>query len=244
VATPEPLEHSRRLVKAAHAEQARLERDLRRETENVVRLRSSLAETEQRVEQIRQRLDLLAALTEGEESLAAEPSVDNVVAFPEAGVEPPSGYLRGQAIRRVAARLLIEQGVGDRPIHYAEWFSLLQEAGYGISARDPLATFLTQVGRSPVVTKGGTAGLYLLDLNAAERLRVQLEELNVELLALHRGQQTIAEIADVRSRRGELVAAISRVERALEEAIETLASAAVGHDSNIKLRVAVFMHRG
>lgn len=225
MATPEPLEHSRRLVKAAQAERARLERDLRRETESVAHLRSSLAEAEQRAGQIRERLDLLSALTEGEEHLAGQSSHDNVVAFPEAEVEPPNGYLRGQAIRRVAARLLIEHGAGDQPIHYTEWFQLLQDAGYGIDARVPVATFLTQIGRSPVVSKSGAAGVYQLDLGAAGRLRAHLEELNSELLALHHGQQTIAEIADVRERRSELITAIARIERALEEAIESLGAA-------------------
>jgi hypothetical protein len=200
----------------------RLERDLGRETESIARLRSSLADTEQRAEQLRQRLDLLAALTIGEEPLTGQPGHDNVVAFPEAQVEPPHGYLRGQAIRRIAVRLLVEHGAEAQPIHYSEWYALLRDAGYDITSRDPLATFLTQIGRSPVVSKGGQPGVYMLDLNAPDRLRTQLAELNAELLALHHGQQTIAEIADVRERRSELVAAIGRVERALEEAIESI----------------------
>lgn len=221
MATPEPLEHSRRLVKAAQAERARLERELRRETENITHLRRTLAEAEQRSEQLRERLSLLSAFTVGEEAQAERAAPDNVVVFPEASAEPPNGYLRGHEIRRVAVRLLIEHGVEGQPIHYSDWFSFLRDAGYDIAARDPLATFLTQIGRSPVVSKGSDAGLYVLDLDAPERLRAQLDELNAELLALHHGQQTIAEIADVRERRGELVAAISRAERALEEAIES-----------------------
>jgi hypothetical protein len=221
VATPEPLEHSRRLVKAAQAERVRLERELHREVENLGRLRRSLENADKRADQLRERLSLLSTFADGEEPLAGRAASDNVVRFPEADVEPPHGYLKGQAIRILAVRLLIERGLEAKPIHYSQWFSLLRDAGYDISARDPLATFLTQIGRSPVVSRGSEAGVYLLDLTAPERLSVQLNELNAELLALHHGQQTIAEIADVRERRGELVAAISRVERELEEAIES-----------------------
>jgi len=62
--------------------------------------------------------------------------------------------------------------------------------------------------------------MYALDLDAPARLRHRLHVLRRELVALHEGQQTIEEIASVRERRGELTKEYSRVERALEEALE------------------------
>jgi len=188
----------------------------------VARVRESLAETEARADHLRQRISVLCELAGDQETLAGRADEDNVVRFPEHATEPEHGYLRGQEIRRTAVRLLGELRGDQRPIHYAEWFTLLQEAGYGISGRDPSANFLTQVGRSPVVVRSDEPGTYLLDLAAPKRLREQLDTLNTELLALHNGQQTIEEIASARERRNELVAAITRIERALEEALDSL----------------------
>jgi len=58
--------------------------------------------------------------------------------------------------------------------------------------------------------------MYALDLDAVAQLRERPRRLHDELLALHRGQQTIEEIASARERRAELTAESARVERALE----------------------------
>ena len=50
-------------------------------------------------------------------------------------------------------------------LHYREWFALLEQNGYAVAGKDPLAVFLTQLSRSPVVQRGTQSGVY--ELNAA-----------------------------------------------------------------------------
>jgi hypothetical protein len=64
--------------------------------------------------------------------------------------------------------------------------------------------------------------MYGLDLEAPKRLERLLAELRSELTALHEGQQTIEAIASHRERRNQLGTELSRVERLLVEAIESL----------------------
>lgn len=224
MATPEPVEHSKRLVRAAEAELVRLRGERQQAAALAVRLRESLEDAEARRAALDERIKVLIDLVGDSEPLAGR-AADNVVAFPEPASEPARGYLRGYEIRETAVRLLRRAQARAAPIHYSDWFDLLKEAGYGIAARDPLATFLTQIGRSPVVVRGEEPGIYVLDENAPRVLRDQLDELNQELLALHNGQQTIEEIASSRERRSELVTRISRIERALEEALNVLSDA-------------------
>ena len=218
MAVSEPLEPSRRLLQAASAEHARLLNDLAKFERDAETLRRRLSLAEENAARVRQRLTLLEQL--GGDALAPEPPKRPRLV--ESGAEPAHGWLRGAAIRRAAVRLLASTARPAAPIHYADWLSLLSDAGYGIQSRDPRAAFLTQISRSPVVVRTETAGIYVLDLEAPERLRRRLEQLNDELLALHEGQQTIEAIATTRERRSELVAEISRVERALEEALEAI----------------------
>jgi hypothetical protein len=64
-------------------------------------------------------------------------------------------------------------------IHYRDWFELVQEDGVEIVGKDPLATFLTQITRSPVVVRvDEEQGVYALDPHGAyERARDRFREL-------------------------------------------------------------------
>jgi hypothetical protein len=132
------------------------------------------------------------------------------------------GYLRGADIRITAVRVLAATENPATPIHYVDWYKLVVDAGYGVAGRDPLASFLTQIGRSPLVGRAGERGLYALDLDAPRRLRERLHALHHELVGLHEGQQTIDEIATVAARRADLTASVVGVERELEEALASL----------------------
>jgi DNA repair exonuclease SbcCD ATPase subunit len=216
VATPEPIESSRRLSQAAAAERARLEVELRKAERQELALRKRLAQTEERTAAIRQRLQLLDQLGIG------EPRTPGTVVRPllvPSDAEPEHGWLRGAAIRQVAIRLLAESARPDQPIHYTAWLELLRQAGYGIQGSDPAATFLTQLSRAAAVMRADQPGTYALDFSSPARLRERLKQLNEELLALHQGQQMIEQISSARDRRRELIAEIARTERALEEAI-------------------------
>lgn len=75
--------------------------------------------------------------------------------------------LGGQRLERVAIRLLKEHPEAAAGIHYREWFDLIRDAGYQVSGRKPLGTFLAQINRSDAVERVGTrTGRYRLRLVA------------------------------------------------------------------------------
>jgi hypothetical protein len=71
--------------------------------------------------------------------------------------------LRGQRLQEIAVQVLAEQHTAGEPVHYKEWYGLLRRAGYAVGGKDPLATFLASVSRSPRVRGiGQRSGLYVL----------------------------------------------------------------------------------
>ena len=89
--------------------------------------------------------------------------------------------------------------------------------------RTPLAVFLTQITRSPVIRKSTESGVYELDRQAPLRLRQRLERLNAELREVRTDvTPDPSELETARTRRHELNVSISQIERALEEALRVL----------------------
>lgn len=73
------------------------------------------------------------------------------------------GDLRGQRLQEIAVELLRQKKGAGVTVHYREWFGLLAEAGLRVAGKDPLATFLTQIARSPAVESvRPRSGLYRL----------------------------------------------------------------------------------
>jgi hypothetical protein len=226
VSTAEPLAPSRRLRSAAEAERARLGRELGRLDERISTLTGELAALESRRTEIREQLALLARLTWQPDDSAFATSAGSASGVHLQAVEddgpPVKVILRGADIRVTAVLLLASSPEPNRPIHYQQWYRLLREAGYGLEARDPLGTFLTQITRSPVVRRVGAPGVYALDLGAPDRLRARLRELETKLA---RGQIEGEEPDDVargREERAGVVRELRRVERQLEEALRSL----------------------
>jgi hypothetical protein len=87
----------------------------------------------------------------------------------------------------------MRRGVNE-PIHYRAWYELLLEEGVTATGKDPLATFLTQITRSPVVARvAGASGIYQLDPHGAyEHARVELADAN-RALTLTREQSGAGE---------------------------------------------------
>lgn len=211
---------STRLSAAAAAERERLEREMIRIERRAADAAVDLQRLVDQREALRERvalLDRLAPPPPLQEELKVE---DDVPTEPPAA--PPNGYLRGARIRTVAVHLLAASDEADSAIHYADWFAMLERAGFGVAGKDPVAAFLTQLTRSPVVEKADGPGHYRLDLSAPRELQRRLRDLQEELRQLHDGQQTLESIASVRERRSELTAALARTERALEEAVSAL----------------------
>jgi short-subunit dehydrogenase involved in D-alanine esterification of teichoic acids len=83
---------------------------------------------------------------------------------------------------------------------------------------------LTQLTRSPLVRKSTQAGVYQLDRSAPEQLRRRLEDLQREMRELTAPTFVTGatDLAAVRAQRVALGKDISRVEKALEEALQLL----------------------
>jgi len=207
MAAPQP---SARFVRAVAAERAELERHRNKLAQEATTLRAALARIEHGLAEIDERCGLLDRLTDGESDVA-EPSEKGAANVDETTV------LRGPAIRERAVAVLVARGRDS--LHYRRWFELLTGEGHVIAGKDPLAVFLTQITRSPVIRKGEKAGVYALDRHAPERLEQGLQKLQRELAAT---ATATADIATIRARRMQLTAEIGRAERALEEAIRVL----------------------
>ncbi len=198
------LQPTARLVRAAAAERAELERHRAKLAAEAQQLRAALMRIEHGLAEIDERCGLLERLAPAAEPERPEPET--------------AGLLRGPAIRETAVAVLVEQG--RESIHYREWFDLLAQQGLEIAGKDPLAVFLTQISRSPVMRKGMRAGVYELDRQAPQRLRHTIDGLHKDLRDLTATGTN--DLAAVRSRRRQLTTAISQAERALEEAARLL----------------------
>jgi hypothetical protein len=129
-------------------------------------LLTRLAEAQERVE----HFERLAAEAREE----ARSLTDSIRAIEEvAGLAPQlamceiSEELRGERLREVALEVLQRLSASGDPVHYRIWFQALVEAGFRVSGRDPLATFLTQITRiDNVESVGRRSGLYRLRVAA------------------------------------------------------------------------------
>ena len=232
VSLPQP---SNRLLRAAAAEQADLVRHRARLSGERGRLLEELRALEDALIATDRRLDMLAQLVgtppardhapdAGHESASEhvhQAAREHEPAHAAAGrsVNPP---LRGPAIREAAVRVLLAQPEQIEAVHYRRWYELLTEAGHRVAGKDPLAVFLTQLGRSPVVRKASAPGVYELDRHAPARLRDRMDRLQGELREVTVAPPGPIELAAVRARRHELDLAISQLERSLEEALRVL----------------------
>jgi hypothetical protein len=101
---------------------------------------------------------------------------------------------------------------------------LFRREGFLPAGKDPVATFLTQVGRSPVVLRTSAAGTYQLDFSFPSRARERLKELGAELAAAQALplNADVDDIGAARARRAQLTSEIQGTERALEEALRSL----------------------
>jgi hypothetical protein len=71
--------------------------------------------------------------------------------------------LRGQKLERVAVSVLQEELGTNAEVHYKEWFELLRARGYLVAGKQPVNTFLAQIGRSPAIERiGHRTGRYRL----------------------------------------------------------------------------------
>ncbi len=217
-----------------HRERLKGERD--KLVAEVRRLDEALASADQRLSVLGQLIDGPACDGPGAQMHPATELTEKSQTVPEN--EVGTHVLRGPAIRTAAVQVLISQPEHIEAIHYRRWYELMLEAGYSVAGKEPLAVFLTQVSRSPVVRKTTEPGMYEVDRQAPLSIRQRLERLHGELRELTVGTEPAVDLASVRARRHELDLAISQQEKALEEALRVLhrddsdAGTAGGRDSN------------
>ena len=215
-----PMGPSPRLLRAVVAERETLERQRAQLAREADALRASLARIEAgmaEIDALTARLDDLAtpgAGARGEARRDEDPAGGH--AAPQRDSSPAAAggrhTLRDPAIRTTAVALLVASG--RDALHYREWFELLTQAGHEVAGKDPLAVFLTQITRSPAVRKGARPGEYVLDRGARATLQRRLDDLNQHLATLP--QQT-TDLTELRTRRAQLTAEITKLEKALEE---------------------------
>jgi hypothetical protein len=205
------------LLRAVAAERGDLERRRDGLMERRRRLQGELDEIEASMAELDERLMLIGRLA-GE-----DPPRDAAAREADHGAPENGSTLRGPAIRAAAVRVLLADRRRPEALHYRHWFDLVTEAGYTVAGKDPLAVFLTQLSRSPVVRRGTQSGVYALDLQAPSRLRGRLQDLQAQLRELTTAVSSeTTDLSSVRDRRMALNLEISKVERALEEAEQTL----------------------
>lgn len=227
-------------MRAADAERAELDRHRDRLHAEREELRAELARVEAGLAEVDERRRLLDRLAP---ALAVGPGADETdtdgvgTAVPLHRELTPAvdqrRALRGPAIRETAVELLLSGLYGIEALHYREWFELVTAQGYTIVGKDPLAVFLTQISRSPVVRRSTQAGVYEIDREAVGALGRELENLHEQLRETTAAPVFAAELSETRARRQALIAEISRVEKALEEARRLLEARPVGELASV-----------
>lgn len=230
VAIAETWIPSRRMQAAAAAERERVERELARLAASEDELAAELAAVQAVRVDLEHQLDLLNHFTHGNGvTTSSDTEGRRLRALPAPRPSDANGktLLRGARIRETAVRVLAAHAQPDAPVHYRDWFELVTAQGFMPTGKDPLATFLTQVSRSPVVQRTTSSGMYVLDLEFSRRARARLQRLTAELAETRHAsaELTVEAIAAARERRGQLTAELQETERELEEALRSLGDA-------------------
>lgn len=205
-------DHSDEFVRAARAEADRLRLDAERLREESAR---HLALAEQATAEA---IVLEHRVRELDELLGRSPQLR---------LDLQAETLRGQELREAAVEIIARCRKIGEPIHYRDWFKLVLAEGHVVEGKDPLASFLTQVTRSPVVIRQAERpGVYRVDPEAgAEEALRELERAQAELVALRRRLAEASERGD-EAQNGALRRQIPEVERRLGAAERALSEVA------------------
>lgn len=140
------------------------------------------------------------------------------------GLETNGAALSGAAIRRQAVAVALHAPEEYRELHYKDWYERLVHSGYKVNGRDPVAVFLTQISRSPLVIRGAGHGTYGLDRLALRRLNVALRELRQErhYLVNTAPDPDAWSLDTLAAKLHDVTLEVSRTERQLAEAVATI----------------------
>jgi hypothetical protein len=187
-----------------------LERELADARARLGDLTRARRELEQRLQDVRLAEETARRGVEALESVA------------RVALDPPERFrLAGADLREQLTRAALRRQPGE-PAHWREWLEWLREDGFDADGRNPEATFVTQLTRSPLVRRTAQDGVYVLDLSLADAIRSRLEELHEQLGPLPPPDQLALLNDDARAARQQVQLAIGRAERTLREAWNTL----------------------
>jgi hypothetical protein len=143
---------------------------------------------------------------------------------PQLRIEFADEELRGQRLSAVAVELLARRRQLGPAIHYRDWFRLVIDSGHRVVGRNPLAVFLTEIARSPLVERAPEGeGVYRVDLEAAEaRAERSLHEAETRVVAAERALGEQPEDAALRAQ----VTAARRRRTAAERRVGEVVTAA------------------
>jgi len=225
------IKTSQRFSRAARAERDRLQRQRAQLHKKRQQWLAKVSAVEAEVEAIDKQLKVLEEL--------AEPSAAPIeIRRAEARDPNEPEQLSGAGIRAVAVPLLIRKH-GSSPIHYRDWYSLMQQEGYSAAGKRPDAVFLNQVSRSPLIRTTTKSGYYILDLEATEQLRQRLRQRQAELgRLLNSIPENGAALEAHRQRQQELTTEINRTERELREAVAAVEVAEEADVESLQARAA------
>jgi uncharacterized protein YoxC len=209
---------SQRFSRAARAERDRLARKRSQLYQRREQLQGKVDSLDEELEAVDKQLQML------EDFAASSASTIQIREVEQPG-EDIFELLSGSMIRMIAVPLLLREH-GQGPIHYRDWYALLNRKGFAVAGKRPDAVFLNQVNRSPLVRPSTKSGYYALDLDAAEQLKEQLRAQQAELGELMRSVPDNSDALEAhRLQQRELTTAISRTERDLREAIHAVEAA-------------------
>lgn len=125
-------------------------------------IRARLAEGRERADRLRALADHVERQISADEHLLAE--LEGVLGLrAQMQIEQLDRELGGRRLLEVAIAVLERELEPGQPVHYKEWLAMLRAAGYRIRGKDPAASFLAQVSRSPLVESlGQRSGRYRL----------------------------------------------------------------------------------
>lgn len=209
---------SRRLLAAATAERAGIERGRQRLFSQRQKLQEKLDRLDAELAELDERAKLI-------DRLAPQNGSDTPARTSQhRPADSAAKLLRGPAIRHAAVKVLLADPRRPQALHYRDWYSRVEQQGYAVAGKDPLAVFLTQLSRSPVVRRGTQSGVYELNLAAVDNLRCRLEERRLELRNLVAASANSSDLNGIRSQRTAVNHEIGKLENALQEAELLLAS--------------------
>ena len=133
---------------------------------------------------------------------------------PAPAAASPPRLLGGATLRRHAVAHLLATGQ-HHDIHYRTWYEQLAADGLLIRGANPAATFLTNITRSALITRGERPGTYRLDPDAAQRINTLLVKARERL---HAATPAHTDNAPQRTERlTELVQRLQRLQREITQ---------------------------